>query len=207
MTTSRRSWRCRVPFVLMTLLIALGGLTAPAIAQYSPSQFIDEDDPIPQSIDSGDTTLGQSSDDDALETGSLEAGGPVDCSLRSSGVNLSGCDLRNANLYHAYLSGANLSRANLSGANLSNADLSDTDLSDANLSGADLSDANLSRANLRYANLGYANLSGADLSDADLRVAFLRYANLSDAYMVGSQWVGAICPDGTMIVERLRWCQ
>lgn len=75
-------------------------------------------------------------------------------------------------------------------------DLSRTKLSFANLRNANLRYANLSSADLKLADLRDANLIGAILDKADLRGADLTGADLTSAYMLETNFCGAIMPDG-----------
>ena len=107
-------------------------------------------------------------------------------------VSLTGASLAGKDLHGAKLAAAILTGANLKGSNLKGAFLPAADLAGANLAGADLTGANLWGANLQG-----ANLAGATLTRAKLRNVDLKGAKLTGAVTNGTNWVNAICPDGT----------
>jgi uncharacterized protein YjbI with pentapeptide repeats len=74
-------------------------------------------------------------------------------------------DLRGASAERAFMVGASLRYSNLAGAVLRESDLSDADFADADLSGADFSEAVLARANLHNTRQTGTNFSGALMPD------------------------------------------
>lgn len=82
-------------------------------------------------------------------------------------------------------------RLDLTGQDLRQLEFQDTSLKEANFSGA-----NLYRANFWNSDLKGANLSDADLSYADFQDANLLGANLTNVITEGTNFNGAIMPDG-----------
>jgi uncharacterized protein YjbI with pentapeptide repeats len=129
--------------------------------------------------------------------------------------DLSGADLRRLNLSGANLEQANLTKANFYESTLDNADLSGADLTGAYLAGVSAIAANFNSAKLDQSIIYNSDSSGASMygtlfgsayiEDSQFINTLLVAADLSEAFLVSSNFEGAILCGAEMVYGDYRY--